>query len=764
MRTRFFAWLPLTAAVLLGCGTTTPSAPSGRGPDAGAGAGGGQGEHPTDGTSVDVKMPGAAVAELGTLRQGLAELSSLTAEELAVRYPVSTVAALGYDPKAAAGLDRIQASSTPLSAAALDLLGKNGFVITDAHDFPTFTEGYANLYGAHLPLYVSMDSILDAVHRSYDEILKQTETAVLIPELAALLGGMRTRLGDASGVDAAVKGDVDFYLAVALGLLTGGAAPPVAGATPTDVASFVAQATAGDGLAARVLFGVSREIDFSQFTPRGHYTDSEDLKRYFRAMMWLGRIDFRLIETQSDGSQVFHRRQFDATVALASLLDASDLKRFEAIDGTIESFVGESDNMRVPEVGKLLADLGAAPDAVTVDAPDALIAQAILDGGYGAQRIASDVMVNAMPETGTLPLHRTFLLFGQRYTVDSHVFANVVYDRVQHGAVMRMMPSPLDAAFAAFGNDQAGVLLSSELAKYPYAPDLAAMRLLVEAHGDAFWDGNLYNLWLSSLRALSPTAETGKPAAAGMPTVTGTEPWGRRILNTQLASWAELRHDTILYAKQSYTGGNACEFPDAYVDPYPEAFAALRRFAEYGTARIVPVAARASDPAFAASVGDYFTRLGTVMSTLHDMAVSERSGAPFSADQMAFINQAVTLSPGCGTPTGSDGWYPKLVFGDAGGVRAIELDPTIADVHTQPYDEAGNEVGRVLHVGTGLVHMMVVTTDRCAGPQAYAGLVSTYYEKITEKFDRLTDERWKSEILSDPRPVTVPWMASLVAR
>src|SRR5690606_40805394 len=56
------------------------------------------------------------------------------------------------------------------------------------------------------------------------------------------------------------------------------------------------------------------------------------------------------------------------------------------------------------------------------------------------------------------------------------------------------------------------------------------------------------------------------PAAVGMPEITGTEAWNRRILNTQLASWAELRDDTLLYAKQSYTGVPGCEYPDAYVE------------------------------------------------------------------------------------------------------------------------------------------------------------------------------------------------------
>jgi hypothetical protein len=283
--------------------------------------------------------------------------------------------------------------------------------------------------------------------------------------------------------------------------------------------------------------------------------------------------------------------------------------------------------------------------------------------------------------------------------------------------------------------------------------------VLVDQHDEAFWGDNLYNLWLASLRGLSMDAATTKdPSSAGLPSVVGTEPWGRRLLNAQLFSWAELRHDTILYVKQSYTGGVSCEFPDAYVDPYPELFANLSKLADYATAHVVPVADRATDPNFKANIAAYFQNLSTAANTLRQMAEYERSGTSFTADQMAFINQTVTIQLICGGGT-ADGWYPKLVFGDP-----LKFDPTIADVHTEPTDENGADVGRVLHVGTGHARQIVVTTNSCTGPRAYVGLVGTYYEKITEQYDRLTDEKWAGLFTGAPMTPApeVPWMTDLV--
>src|SRR5690606_12107767 len=103
----------------------------------------------------------------------------------------------------------------------------------------------------------------------------------------------------------------------------------------------------------------------------------------------------------------------------------------------------------------------------------------------------------------TLPLNRSFALFGQRYIIDSHVFSQVVYDRTED---RRMMPNPLDVAYAALGNDGALPLLQSDLDAYSksYAGNLEGARILSDEHDAEFWNSNLYNLWLGSLRTLSP--------------------------------------------------------------------------------------------------------------------------------------------------------------------------------------------------------------------------------------------------------------------
>ncbi|MCB9646955.1 MAG: DUF3160 domain-containing protein [Deltaproteobacteria bacterium] len=712
------------------------------------------------GADVEVPLSPAQQAELTRIEGELTATQNLTPEGLLTRYATAQVSAVDYDPKSAARLGLIQDSVLALNTAEEGALAANGFVISEAKRFPSFLYGYETIYNQDLPVYVSADSVLHAVHSSYDEILKTLELVSLAPELDAMLTAMRGKLafGAAASLGAQAEADADLYLAVAQSLLRDTREAPVRGASQSDIDQFVGAADQAEGWLNVSMFGVPRDMDFSQFEPRGHYTESKELTQYFKAMMWLGRIDLRIVEAQPDHSQVFRRRQLEGAFALRSLMDDATVTRWAKIDGTIEAFVGEPDNMTLPQLDALLKDLGlTSPDQLgTLD--DDKIAQAVLQGGYGAQRISSHIMINGLGER-TMPLSSTFLLLGQRYVVDSHVFSNLVYDRVQRGEVMRMMPNPVDVAFAALGNDQAATLLQAELQQYRYAPDLHAMRYLVDEHGQEFWGANLYNRWLTALRALSPTDELANPEQAGLPQLMATEAWGRRLINTQLASWAELRHDTILYAKQSYTGGTSCEFPDAYVEPYPAFFAAIVELAQHGR-QVVQNLDLSRNPAIQQYIVAYFDELETTAGILGAMAEQQRIGAAFTDEQMAFINQAVVVQQGCGSPAGAEGWFARMYYNPAAGA---EWDPTIADVHTQPTDEVGTPVGKVLHVGTGGPRVMVVTLPTCTGVNAYVGLVSSYFEQVTEGFDRLTDERWGAQIQTT-RPADVSWMQDLVVR
>jgi hypothetical protein len=309
-----------------------------------------------------------------------------------------------------------------------------------------------------------------------------------------------------------------------------------------------------------------------------------------------------------------------------------------------------------------------------------------------------------------------------------------------------------------FHNPAARPLLAGEIEKFG-APYETALEAAATAKRDpALWDGTLYHGWLHALTALSPDTKRD----AGMPAPLTTDAWARRMMATQLASWAELRHDNLLYAKQSFTGEILCEYPDAYVEPYPEFYTRMQTLAKRGKAAVDAFGAAGSSGTRMAA---YFDQMVATMGKLGAIAERQRADEPLRSVDLDFINRMVSINgrnAGCGGPrTEPQGWYADLYYDRS---KIMSHDAVIADVHTQPTDEAGNRVGHVLHVGTRAPRMLVARLQHDGGKnaQTYRGFVSTYAETVTKNFRRYTDEEWREE--SGAIDSTPPWLKAIVAR
>jgi hypothetical protein len=679
-----------------------------------------------------------------TVNAAMARVAGFSTEQLRAEYPIKFAGGITYDALAAANLGRIQQSLIALSDAERDLLQRNGFVLSQRLRFYSFSSAYAQLYLQHLPVYISADSLLHALHRSYDEMLAAIESSYLQDEIGAWLDGLRRQLPGASaaGYPSALATEVDVYLATALSLLRGYTHSPLVAdaAAANAIASWVQLAEAASGPREVTLFGTRITVDFSQFKPRGHYTRSTVLQRYFRCLMWLGNAELRIVTTPAGAPSALNRTAVSAALLLHSLHDAESWQHRRHVDALLQLFVGEEDQLTLEQLTRLWATLGVTSPADLAARGDAEILGAITAGGFGVQRIVSQIL------SGGVQI-RTFLLLGQRFVPDSQVMSSVVYDRAGGGTVTRTMPSPLDVAFATLRNNQALPLLQSELSAHAYAPDLAKARVLSDGYGEAFWHSNLYNGWLGALRTLSPDESAADPSRFGLPQLMGSEPWGRRLLNTQLGSWAQLRHDTILYAKPS-TSSILCDFPDAYVDPYPAFYAALTQLGDRAAADLrglstsLPIVDRAVT---------YFEHLSEVSRMLGEMAELQRAGRPFADRHLAFVNELIQIHQGC-TGFDSPGWYLQLMWDRNEANTDI---PTIADVHTDPNS------GGVLHVATGLPQLMVTSIDTCQGVRAYAGPVFSYHELTGPAYTRYTDEEWFPQARQGA--ATVPWLRDLTA-
>ncbi|MDP3278713.1 MAG: DUF3160 domain-containing protein [Deltaproteobacteria bacterium] len=693
--------------------------------------------------------PGALTRE--QIRTQFQSDHRLTHDEINAHHPVQFAQTPRADLANVPGLDVVTAGPFAPNAAERERLQSHGFVLAPRLRQSNFLQGYTQIFLRDQPVYFSADAITNALHESFDTLITSVEKDALHPALTSALTQIRTQLSQAQGaaLSEETRADLDTYLAITLSALTGQTQPIVANGDNASVTSLTARINAGAGTATVQLLGVDRTVDFSQMQPRGHYTQDPTLQRYFRAVMWLGREGFRLVDVEN-AQRVLRRRQVSAALAMRALSSEETRAAINTLEQAITSFAGEPEALGMRDLDTLSARVAQAGGLSALSDPQLLT---LLDDIRGVRpRVATSMLVHPDDFVGTVPQPVYWSLTPQRYTPDSRVLSMVSYDRVDGGRVPRMIPSPLDAAFGALGNDYALRLLAPDLQRFGYATELETARVLIDAHEQGYWQGSMYASWMAALRTLSPRQSLAHTST--LPVVMQSESWAKRLLNTQLAAWAEVRHDTVLYTAQSYSTIPGCSYPQAYVEPYPELWQALNHWISRAQTLITQTPFRTlTERTRWTHWAEHSAR---VLQRLQAIAEHEREGLEMTADELAWMNQAVNAREQNVVCTSilvvDGGWYYDLFEPrrELGEQRDI-----VSDVHTTPADEHGNPVGNVLHIGTASPQAMVVLAGPAGHERAYVGFASSYREHVTTGFARLTDERWRTMSNAQPRPAWI---------
>lgn len=706
---------------------------------------------------------------------------------------------LSFDPEKARFFDLVK-YRLKLTNEEVSKFKKDGFVAIDQGRPQSFPAAYQQVYTSDLPVFITTDSILHALHRSYDALLMELETTHFRNSIDEILADNHARLReiapDMPSELAENVRDVDLYLSVARRLLyvpqltrdeiiqrirhgqsdlrTPESNTPentprysVLGqedevnAIISDIESLRLQ-TEGDSTS---IYGSKRWIDYSQFRPRGHYTKTPELSAYFRCMMWLGRADcgWTVLPNNSEpGFDPHSERQLRNAVLLNDLLEhTGGMSRLWQLDNVLELLVGRSDNLSAWQLLQVSRDAGF-DSAISLRDENSvrLLQNAITKGNHGQQLIRSQVVRSS----ATVPA--IYQLFGQRFVIDSYVLSKVVHDEIVFDGflVKRMMPTGLDV-MAALGNAEAVPLLKDELETWHYGANLIACNELVDELDAKFWAQSVSNIWLDSLRSLDDdlTQQTHAPE------VMKTQLWQTKQLQTQLASWAELRHDNILYAKQSY-GVPGCAFPDGYVEPYPAFYRKLRLFATTAQQLLKNMQLKARDKEreeHLIHVNEqqiaFFAEMAQTMNLLEQIATKELQGDPLSTVEISFLKGAFDdqgqVKFGSSSKPDYNGWYCRLYYERAQSPSrwaALDLKPTIADVHTDPHNR------KVLEVGVGSAHLAVIAVDQGETSTAYVGPIYSYYEFAQPVSQRLTDEEWTKMLTSGEAPARPAWAKPLL--
>ncbi|MBL7062927.1 MAG: DUF3160 domain-containing protein [Anaerolineae bacterium] len=656
-------------------------------------------------------------------------------------------------PAAPAYTPDLSAVANPDLLARLDetqqaALEANGFVVVP--------QGYEQIYAiyqqadeASIPAFVTTDAVLHSFHILYDYALRLAEIEHFIADLESLNAAM---LKAAEADYTATTGPVQeaayqnlAFFAVATKLLTPDAEmpAPVRGVLEEELALIEAH----EGITFSPIFGY-RE-DYSQYVPRGHYTRNEDFERYFRAMMWYGRMAFHLVNP--DDPEAARRETRGALLIVRALHQGDLLDTWERIYEPTAFFVGTADDLTVYDYTAVAeAVYGGLPDPATLaDATqlDEFIATArqlrppAIVGGF--------VTDQEEPEDVTMG----FRFMGQRFIPDSYMFQQLVYNQVglyrgsgkpftmspSQAGPIRAFPRGLDVP-AVLGSGRALEILTAEgdTDYNGYAEQLAKLQAEFAALPEEQWTANLYWNWLHTLRPLLEVKGEGYPYFMQSPA------WPDEDLHTWLGSWTELRHDTILYAKQSYAVMATGMMPEpeparGYVEPQPEVYARLAALTAQMQAGLGGRGLVGDEMAWKL---EWMEQLLLALKTISE---KELRGEGLTDDEYATIRFIGDALENLTT-------FSEEVEGQITSA-ADERMALIADVHTDP------NTGQVLEegVGDGFPIYVVVLVE---GRQVVTlGSVFSYYEFKWPMNDRLTDEAWQE---MSPLPDRPAWTGSFI--
>ncbi|VGO14305.1 hypothetical protein PDESU_02864 [Pontiella desulfatans] len=282
-------------------------------------------------------------------------------------------------------------------------------------------------------------------------------------------------------------------------------------------------------------------IDYNRYKPRGFYTRTEKLSRYFRAFSWLQSIPFRISQ--------------DEELLAMLLLSEAAPARYETDLIDYSLLLGRLDNLDVFSINEY---------RLRVNLDSGELDKMRMEYADQAQEQQTGKINDTEPAFRILSAYQTP--------------SAMLFEQTTSKVENRALPTGLEVA-AALGSAHARKLLADSNHNLTLET--------IDANADLFQEHvftprrrprgyNLYGNYLHVLRALTAPAE---PAA---PVFINGDAWQTKSINTLLGSWVQMRHTWALQAKQSMSWMCGSGEPAGFVEPNPEFFARMANLA-YGT-------------------------------------------------------------------------------------------------------------------------------------------------------------------------------------
>ena len=663
------------------------------------------------------------------------------------------------------------------STEAKNLLVKNAFVVKPSYNNEFFPLYESNRY-SYTPNFVTTDSMLHNYHLMFDFLLKQLEEQKLAAELkqlnASMLSESLNQYNNLKGTEweNAAKRNVGFF-AVGSKLLDPSVSIPSIMANEVNQELALIEAHQGIEKSPVMNIGGGQDTmidtpqgpqplealkeDYSQYIPRGHYDKTEQLKAYFKSMMWYGRLTFRLKNDDEIKSGIL------ITIALNK--EASQTS-WNKIYEPVNFFVGKSDDITYYQFKDLAEKVYGANATIQTVSGDKNKFTSFVD----ETKILEPPQINSMPifqasiQADREKEIKGFRFMGQRFTIDASIFQRLVYREVgdktkscqafkpeETGCLSgaRCLPKGLDIPATLGSNEAKNILNGMGETQYAcYSENMSKMNDYVSGLDTEIWTQNLYWGWLYQLRPLLDVKQNGYPMF--MQNIA----WARKDINTFLGSWSELKHDTILYAKQVYAelgaGGPEEKDDRGYVEPNPYVYARLASLLKM-TNEGLEIRGLLTP-----SMKDNLSKMEQLAMSLKTISEKELNNEKLTDEEYELIRSYGGQLEHFWLEVNKD----EPAFKESSNQRDyLDENPAaiVADVATDPN-------GQVLEEGTGKISEIYVVVPVDGKLRIAKGGVYSYYEFPWPMSDRLTDKKWREMLNSGQAPELPSWTNVFVAK
>jgi len=479
------------------------------------------------------------------------------------------------------------------------------------------------------------------------------------------------------------------------------------------------------------------KVDFSQLTPRGHYTRTPELEKYFKGTMYYGQL----------GLFPFNDGKINKEAILQALLLTSSiyenpylLETWEDIVEPMDFLVESADDLSIREYARFL--YGVYGKDVNPNE---------LNDKKKVEAVAS--LISELPDPLVAGFKgKSFRLMPQRAVIDSVLMQNVVDIASDNKPSDRPIYQGLDLMIA-LGSEKAREITkedpyNSHWEEYSKRTEENIKK--VENFSEKDWQKNLYRGWIWMLSSYNQTF------GEGYPMFMRNDAWQRKDLVSALGSFAELKHDTVLYGKAVMAemgGGGLEEPPKSYVEPNVELYNKLSWLLEFTKVNLK------DREMLSTEYEEKLDNFKNLVNSLAAISVKELENTPLTEEEfweLYYIGGAMESLMVDFVESQDENnisyWYEIENATDRRMPVVVDLMKVVANT-------TGLPEGKISHIGTGRPMEIYAVYPHEGKLYMGKGATFSYFEFLND--DRLNDETWQ-KMVYDEKTEYPSWYKDLV--